>query len=96
MGAEVFFAKSKGKTNQEAFKNAVDDAHHYYGHRGYTGSIAEKNSFVMIDLPKGKDAEQYANELIDVDDARIEDKWGPAGCFYIGKKEYFFFGWASC
>jgi len=50
----------------------------------------------MIDLPKGKDPEKYADELIDADDSRIIDKWGPAGCFYLGKKEYFFFGWASC
>ena len=96
MGAEVFYTKSTGKTNQHAFKNAVDDAHYAHGHNGYTGSIAEKSSFVMIDLPDGKKPEQYANELIDADDPRIIDKWGPAGCFYLGKKEYFFFGWASC
>lgn len=96
MGAEVFYTKSFGKTNQEAFKNAVADAHYDYGHNGYTGSIAEKDSFVMINLPDGKDPKQFADELIDADDHRINDKWGPAGCFYLGKKEYFFFGWASC
>jgi hypothetical protein len=95
MGAEVFYTKSFGKTNQQAFKDAVEDAYYQFGHDGYTGSIAEKDSFVMINLPEGKDPEKYADELIDAEDPRIDDKWGPAGCFYLGKNEYFFFGWAS-
>ena len=96
MGAEVFFTKAKGKTAKEAFNAAVDQAHYDYGHAGYTGSIAEKNSAVEIKLPQGRDPYEYANHLIDEDDPRIEDKWGPAGYFSLGKGEFAFFGWASC
>jgi hypothetical protein len=37
----------------------------------------------------------YARELIDQSDARIDDKWGPAGAFDLGGNNYLFFGWAS-
>jgi hypothetical protein len=50
----------------------------------------------MIPLPKDKDPYDYANELIDADDSRINDKWGAAGCFKLANGEFFFFGWASC
>jgi hypothetical protein len=50
----------------------------------------------MIDFPKGKEPYQYADELIDAGDSRIEDKWGPAGCFKLAKNKFYFFGWASC
>ena len=95
MGAEVFFAKTSGKNKQEAFKNAIEDAYYQHGHDGYTGSIAEKDSFVMIPLPEGEDPYTYADKLIDEEDRRIDDKWGPAGCFDLGNGESFFFGWAS-
>ena len=96
MGADTFFNHAKGKTANEAFKNAVQDAAHEYGHGGYTGTIAEKQSFVMIELPNDtKDAIAYANELIDNNDQRIDDKWGPAGCIKVKDGEYLFFGWAS-
>ena len=95
MGAETFFHKTSGKDAKEAFRNAVQESEYDFGHRGYTGSIAEKDSFVNITLPKGKDAGDYANELIDEGDERIDDKWGPAGCIKLDKGEYLFFGWAS-
>lgn len=48
MGAETFIQSAKGRTAEEAFRSAREDALHEYGHRGYTGSIAEKRSFKMI------------------------------------------------
>lgn len=95
MGAETFYSRSSGKTAKQAFKNAVEYASYQYGHAGYTGTIAEKDNFVVINLPEGRDPEEYANHLIDECDERIDDKWGPAGCFKIAEDEYFFFGWAS-
>lgn len=95
MGAETFQQTGHGATAKEAFKDAYDSACYDYGHRGYTGSMAEKDSFTEIELPEGKDASEYANELIDNDDERIDDKWGPAGCLKIKDGEYLFFGWAS-
>jgi len=97
MGATNFTHTAKGKTPEAAFRKAVDEARSYYGNRGYTGSIAEKSSFVLIkEAPKGpKRAYAYANKLIDACDPRIDDKWGPAGCIEVKKGTYLFFGWAS-
>lgn len=83
MGANQFMVTSKGKTITEAFTAAVEDAKFEYGHRGYTGSIAEKDTFVEIKVPKGKKPYEYAKELLYKDDPRIEDKWGPAGAILL-------------
>jgi len=96
MGSEVFFHQSKGKNAAEAFHNAYEEAVYDVGHQGYSGTIAEKETFILIKVPKGKDPVEYANKLINDSDERIDDKWGPAGCIKINKGEYLFFGWASC
>lgn len=49
MGADQFMTTARGRTATEAFKSAVDDARHEHGHGGYTGSIAEKSRFVVIE-----------------------------------------------
>lgn len=95
MGAATFVTRAKGKTATEAFHNAVSQAQYDHGHAGYSGTIAEKNSFVQIPLPPGRDPREYAWELIEKNDKRIDDKWGPAGYFKTGEDEFMFFGWAS-
>lgn len=95
MGANTFMTEAQGKNAQEAFNNAVEQARYDYGHAGYTGSIAEKNSFVVIPLPAGEDAHVHANRLIEEGDPRVDDKWGDAGCIALGEGDYLFFGWAS-
>ena len=96
MGAEVFITRARGKTAQEAFQAAYIAACEEYGNGGYTGTIAEKDCFVMIRaVPVNVKPEVYAQELIDNRDPRINDKWGPAGCIDVGNGEYVFFGWAS-
>lgn len=96
MGAEVFIEVSRGKDAQEAFDAAVKGAQYDYGHAGYTGTIAEKTEFVMIDCPENKDPEEYAEDLIDESDDRIRNKWGPAGCIKLKEEgEFLFFGVAS-
>lgn len=97
MGAALFYTTSEGKSPKEAFNNAVMDAIAEFGNEGYTGTIAEKDDYIMIPLPEGKDPIEYAKELIGNRDPRVDDKWGPAGCIKIPDKEntYLFFGWAS-
>lgn len=106
MGAEVFGTRSIGRDAHEAFRIAVEQAAWAHGHEGYTGTIAEKDSFTMITLPEGVNPWEYSEELIEKGDRRIDDKWGPAGCFKgdeildkdgkgTGTYEFFFFGWAS-
>lgn len=96
MGATTFRHLAKGSTAQEAFANAVSEARYERGHGGYTGTIAEKSSFIKIELPEGRTPAGYALELIDKQDERIDDKWGPAGCFDLKNGTFYFFGWASC
>lgn len=95
MGASDFRTRAKGTNARDAFNKAVEEAEYNYGHAGYTGSIAEKQTFKEISVPKGMDPETYAEELMDNDDHRVSDKWGPAGCVKIRDGEYLFFGWAS-
>lgn len=98
MGACTFMVREKGKSARAAFNLAVVEARYFEGSGGYTGTIAEKQHFVMIPLPKGREPEAYAYELIDNEDRRIDDNGGPAGCFLLKKgeeyNEYLFFGWA--
>lgn len=95
MGAVNFYCVSTGKNAKEAFRDAVYEARYQHGHGGYTGTIAEKNTFVMIPLAEGLDPFVYANQLIDDDDKRICDKWGDAGCIQMEDNKFLFFGWAS-
>jgi hypothetical protein len=101
MGASEFTAGSHGRTAQEAFRLAVEDAQFEYGHAGYTGSIAEKDKFTIIDVPAGKEPRKFAEELMAAGDPRVDDKWGPAGAVRDPSKDkdgleyWLFFGWAS-
>ena len=95
MGAQVFTTTAKGSDARNAFIGAVREAQYECGHGGYTGTIAEKDGFTVIPLEEGREPYEYAGELIDECDRRVNDKWGPAGCFELGEGRYFFFGWAS-
>ncbi|HJL14124.1 MAG TPA: hypothetical protein RMH99_00640 [Sandaracinaceae bacterium LLY-WYZ-13_1] len=48
MGATSFITTAHGRTAKEAFRAAAEDARHWHGHDGYTGTVAEKVDFVMI------------------------------------------------
>ena len=115
MGAQVFVVESSGEDAKDAFHNAVQEAKWACGHEGYTGTIAEKESFTMIPLPKSVNPHEFAgrldimdpfawdhllDEVLAVGDDRINDKWGPAGCFELttrgNERQFLFFGWASC
>ena len=95
MGAEVFMNVGRGDSASIAFSNLVGRACSAYGNSGYSGSIAEKGEFKMIECPEGQDPRDYAEQLIDDGDARVDDKWGPAGCIDLKDGRYLFFGWAS-
>ena len=87
-------------TAEEAFMAARDNAAHDHGHAGYTGTIAEKHEWVGIDKVKTlREAKLIADTMIEEDDPRICDKWGPAGMIEVtGEGDddgFLFFGWAS-
>lgn len=97
MGASTFCISARGATATAAFQTAYTEACYEHGNGGYTGTIAEKSSFVMIEVPADQtgDVWGYAQGLIDEGDPRIDDKWGPAGCIDQGQGNFVFFGWAS-
>lgn len=81
------------------FQRAVDDARHEEGHGGYTGTIAEKDSFVQAGVAAHRaEAQGMMDALWDNED--YTDKWGPAGALAILAEGdhpggYLFFGYAS-
>lgn len=148
MGAADFQNFGKGFSPDEAFRDLVEHARHEHGHGGYSGTIAEKRSFVMViadgsavaplrekrlahlaetlrewqaakvggkvgtqwsytyvdsEKQKGEKiaaieseiatlqkggmtkglAMAYANHLMETNDRRVSDKWGPAACIII-------------
>lgn len=96
MGATTFGCTMRGSSAKDAFSAAREDAQWKHGNEGYTGTVAEKSKFTMITPPEGMDPFQYADQLLDEGDPRVDDKWGPAGCVKVGPDAYYFFGWASC
>ena len=88
MGAQTFHQQAWNPDLQEAYNSAFGEAEDDHGRNGYTGSLAEKLSFVVIDevqpLPAA-DAWDYADELLDLSDARVNDKWGPAGAIPMSR-----------
>lgn len=102
MGANVFFETGYGNTAREAFNSALEDSQYENGHGGYSGTLAEKSTFIVIPFDMDGDVEpmDFAEDLIDEGDRRIDDKWGPAGCLEMksdreGLRKFLFFGWAS-
>ena len=78
MGAERFDVFQKAKDADSAFRAAREEALYDYGHRGYTGSLAEKSTFELRGDGKPltmKEAERFADEDLDTNE---HDNWGPA------------------
>jgi hypothetical protein len=101
MGGQTFSQAATGNTPADAFKNAVEQARYDYGHAGYTGTIAEKDSFIMVSpnpdtLQTMRRDEYYGYFHDDPLWLSVDDKWGPAGCVHLEGDRYLFFGWASC
>ncbi|MFE3196874.1 hypothetical protein [Embleya sp. NPDC059237] len=101
MGAQDFYEVAAGTDLDTAFDDAVEQARHAYGHGGYTGTLAEKREYVPIDEEPRTEGQalRRAKELIDTNDRRISDKWGPAGALPMtrtpsGAARWLLFGWA--
>jgi len=101
MGATEFMTLVSGDSAREAFRSATEEARYMHGHGGYSGTIAEKRSFQVIHLPghpsypTPEEAFAYAEKLLAEGDARVDDKWGPAGCIRVVGNQWLFFGFAS-
>jgi hypothetical protein len=64
MGAEQFSNSIEGDyTVDEAFRTLIDQALWEYGHRGYTGTIAEKSEYLQVSVPKSVSLDTYLKAL---------------------------------
>lgn len=77
MGASTFIDAGRGSNANRVFTSLVQEAQYEYGSRGYTGTIAEKDSFVMAtrDIMTKRQALEYAEKHIN-----DYGKWDSAGC----------------
>ena len=80
MGSTTFIQSATGPTAAEAFRSAQEEAGYESGH-GYSGTIVEKPGFVTAspEVLWDDQAVDLAWVLLDADDPRFADKWGPAG-----------------
>ena len=85
MGANFFEVESSCENLEEAFQEEVNEALSHYGNGGYTGTIAEKESYIQLSdkVMWADEAETLANKLLEENNEQISDKWGPAGALPI-------------
>lgn len=98
MGATNFHTTAFGKDAREAYAAAVQDALHWHGHGGYTGTIAEKSGFALVKLPPRVTSEKFLRWLdltvhsmyVDYDRerlAQLEGSRAPRGQAEIRKQQ---------
>ncbi len=61
MGAVDFTHHAAGESMTHAFHLAQEEARYDFGHSGYTGTIAEKESFRRVTLPKDVSYDEVLN-----------------------------------
>jgi hypothetical protein len=91
-----FYAVARGTTPDEAFRTAVETARNTFGTGGRTGSVLEKDSWVVADtapLPESE-AIQIAEDLLSDADPRFADTASPAGAIPLTTGQWLFFGWS--
>lgn len=85
MGATTFQTEGKGTTVEDAFLAAREHEAYLHGHGGYTGTLAEKDSYYEAQLPEGVTVAEFIRALMDSGD-RFErgefvkgdrPKWAP-------------------
>jgi len=103
MGAAEFVNDQSAKTAEEAFKLLRKDALHWHGHAGYTGTIAEKRNFKMLEPKPGETPRACIERCQLRSDHWSQDKFGPAACLDGGPdparpgcRIFYFFGNAPC
>lgn len=110
MGAEQFTVESRFPGDvTEAFRQVREDALYDYGHAGYTGTIAEKDGYVVYTPPANISVNQvleafwsypasrpeWADSKYDAAFEQYDDKWGFAVALKNDDGTWTFTGWAS-
>lgn len=91
MGAADFMQYQKGSAVADAFNDAVQEARFEHGSGGYSGTLAEKGDYVVLERSPLERSAAYAlaERLMSNDDSRIRDKWGPAGAIPVAADDCF-------
>jgi hypothetical protein len=95
MTLKPFIQLLNGESAERAFDIATHEAKLKFGNNGFTGSLADKGSFIVIRCPKHHDPEAYALGLLARNDPRIADMWSPAGMIQYRPGEWFAFGFSA-
>ena len=81
MGACDFETYARGKTPQEAYRTACEQAEWDEGHDPYNGTISTTNSFTLVPRPARKSFKVFVRELREdakkIDEAGQQESWHP-------------------
>lgn len=96
MGAQTFGDFVNNTDVKAAFNEAHEQAQWEHGHGGYTGTIAEKSGYKIVQATPVTWAEARALEkkLINESQQVYDDKWGPA-CAIRVKDDNAKMGWGA-
>ena len=95
MGSEycgTVFTAEAGRI-EERFHQLVEDCLYTYGHGGYTGTFAEKDSVQVIAPLNG--SPEWTQERARLHCQDNNDKWGPAYAYWLGGDRWYIGGWCS-
>ena len=95
--SRFFYTVEKGPSANEAFFTAYKNAlAEHKDELGFSGTIAEKDGYIIIEGPSDYDYEyslRKAQEIMQYGrKTEIHDPLGPAGCIHIGNNDFLFFG----
>lgn len=68
MGATTFSQYALGKTVAEAFASAKYEAQYMHGHGGYSGTLAEKGSYVAFQMPARCSTRKLLDLIYEIED----------------------------
>jgi hypothetical protein len=87
MGATNFETTAFGKTVEEAYIHACDEASFEHGHQdGYSGDIQTTRGFILITPKPRRQTWQVVEEYLDLMDGPVQ-KWGQCGAIILKGKE---------
>lgn len=95
MTLNPFIQLGQGESVEVAFDSATHRARLAFGTNGFTGTLADKGSFILIRAPRGVEALGYAERLLKLKDPRICEMWSPAGAIFHGPGAWWFFGFSA-
>jgi hypothetical protein len=94
-GVSNFLVISKGRSMEDAYQKAVDEARMVAGNDPYNGTISTTEGFRPITGAPNNNPNSNEFWKWMKDSLSLTEKWGPALGVDLGGGKYFFFGWAA-